>query len=276
MNFYANILESKQPVIGDDYFLQTKEEIENWLKEMKFKDYKINNDLTVDIKNVVINRNSSEKIPVKFRKVSVMLISNSALTSLKGCPDEIEWYFDVHNTKIKNLEHCPKKIGSDLLCYDNELTSLKGCPEIINGKLDCRNNELTSLEDLAKTTIAKDFDCSNNKLTSLKGCPEIITGSFDCSYNKLTSLEYFPVTGKNEIHIHNNPIKTLKGLVNMSAESLVSLIAQFPKLSWRNIEWDKVKNIDEITTELYENIEKGKYVDGSKEALKRIEELQLY
>ena len=34
MNFYANILENKGPVIGDNYFYQTKDKIKDWLHRM--------------------------------------------------------------------------------------------------------------------------------------------------------------------------------------------------------------------------------------------------
>ena len=70
MNFYSNILENKGPVIGDDYFLQTKEEIEKWLQKMNITGYKINEDLTVNTDyDVHLSDNNIKKIPVKFNKI---------------------------------------------------------------------------------------------------------------------------------------------------------------------------------------------------------------
>ena len=72
-NFYANILEGKEskgPVIGDDYFLQTEEEIKQWLNEMKIYDRKINEDLTVNVRTKVdLAHKELSKIPVKFNKI---------------------------------------------------------------------------------------------------------------------------------------------------------------------------------------------------------------
>ena len=214
MNFYANILESKQPVLGDPYFYQTKEEIENWLKKMGIENYKINDDLTVDVNGWVdLAFKYLKKIPIKFGKIS--------------------GGFSVGH---------------------NQLTSLKGCPETVGGY----------------------FHCGSNKFTSLEYCPDKIGGDFSCAFGKLTSLKHFPSSVGGVFSLAYNPVKTLEGLQNVTMKLLSSIALNFPKLDWKEIEWNKVKNLDEITTELYENIEKGKYVDGSKEVLKRIEELQLY
>ena len=235
MNFYANILESKQPVIGDDYFLQTKEEIIEWLERYYIKNYTINDDLTIDvIKDGVslFNKHLTE-IPVKFRFVM-----------------------------------------RDFSCQNNKLVSLKGTPDIVGGSFDCSFNKLESLE-YCPDFVTMNFHCNNNELKSLKYCTKKINFGFDCSTNNLTSLNDLPEID-GTVYIAENPIKTLKGLKNISKNILLALISSFYNLDWKDIEWDKVKNIDEITTELYESIEKGKNFQQCKEALERLEELQLY
>ena len=227
----------EQKVIGDPYFLQTKQEIEDWLKEYDIENYIINDDLTVDVDgNVYFDENNSYKllnsISVKFKKVEGdFSCKETSLTSLKGCPDVIKGYFSCSFNKITSLEYCPKEIGGS-------------------------------------------FYCGSNKLTSLKGCPEKINGFFDCGKNELTSLEYHPIAD-GDIFI-GNPLKTLKGLINISADLLIILLVYYVELDWKEIEWNEVKNIDEITVELYENIEKKENVKNSEEALRKIQELQLF
>ena len=175
MNFYANIIESKGPVIGDSYFFQTKEEITEWLKDMRIENYTINNDLTVDIDGLVdLTFKYLKKIPVKFNEI-------------RG------------------------KFG----CGYNQLISLKGSPEIV-GSGDNGG-----------------FGCNNNQLNSLKYCPKIINGNFYCNSNELISLIDLPIIkGNYRVGISNNPIKTLKGLKNISANLLIGLLKFYSNLDW--------------------------------------------
>ena len=224
----------KQAVLGDPYFLQTKQEIEDWLNKMRITDYCINANLFVDINNNInISLKGLTKIPIKFGKI-------------KG----------------------------DFNCSVNELTSLKGCPEFIDGDFDCSANELTSLKHCPKI-IKGEFNCSNNKLTSLLGCPKSLNEIFNCSNNKLKTLKYFPIV-EDIIFIKNNPIKTFKGLRNISTDLLHELLLYHSKLKWEEIEWDNVKNLDEIITELYRNIKIDIKPKESEEILRIIQELQLY
>ena len=224
----------EQKVIGDSYFLQTKEEIRKWLNEMEIAHSVINDDLTVNVNGTVnLYKKSLLKLPVSFE-----LINGS---------------FDCSYNRLKSLKGSPKVITGDFSCQSNDLTSLNYCPKIIGGG----------------------FYFHYNKVTSLKGCPEIINDSFDCFDNQLKTLEYFPIT-KKHVNIERNPLKTLRGLKNISAHLLFELLGYFPKLNWKEIEWKEVKNIDEITVELYENIENKENIPENEEILKRIQELQLY
>ena len=339
-NFYANIMEAKVkkgPVIGDDYFLQTKEEIEKELEDLGiYRKYTINEDLTIDVNGDIKIIQKISKFKIKFNKIKGnFTFNNNNLISLKGCPEEVGGDFNCgNNSKLTSLEYSPKKVGggfycyrckltslkyspqyvgSDFLCDSNKLVSLDGCPEKINGKFTCIDNKLTSLkgspteimdsfycdnneivtlENMPKKIggsfycsgnklkslkgmvdkIGEDFSCYDNQLTSLEYCPEKINGNFLCSGNKLTSFEYFPVVAER-ISIERNPINTLKGLINLSGNLLSWIVGYYPELDWKEIEWDKIKNMDNIVTELYEISKKS---DNAKEALRRIEELQLY
>ena len=214
-NFYANIMESKGPVLGDSYFLQTKEEIEKWLKVfMKVKNYKININLTIDVDgDIDLSRKNLTKIPVKFNEVNGDF----------------------------NISH-------------NQLTSLKGSPEIIGGNFNCYMNEISSLEF----------------------CPKEIKGDINIAKNKLISLKFLPFN-KNRLSFQDNNLKTLEGLNNINTNILLDLIENYPELDWKDIEWNNVKNIDKITQELYiYTIVNDNLAKESSEALKRLQELQLY
>ena len=254
-NFYANILESKEPVVGDDYFLQTKEEIIEWLKKYGIENYKINDDLTVDVnKTVVLQSEKLTKIDIKFNKIiGYFDISQNNLISLKGSPSIITSDFYCDFNDLTSLKYSPVEVGGNFNCEYNKLTSLEGCPEIINGY----------------------FNCNDNLLKTLKGHPKIIRGIFECKSNKLTSLKYFPIIEFYPF-ISNNPIKKIKGLKNISTSLLTALIMDYEWLDWKEIEWNNVKNLDEIVTELYENIKYGINIEASKKVLKKMEEIGAY
>jgi hypothetical protein len=86
------------------------------------------------------------------------------------------------NKKLTSLNGCPQEINSGFYCSNNKLTSLKGGPQKVGGSFVCINNKLTSLEGSPKE-VGYHFTCSFNKLTSLKGAPEKIDGEFFCIGN---------------------------------------------------------------------------------------------
>ena len=259
MNFYANILENKGPVIGDPYFLQTEEEIKQWLKEMKIYDRKINEDLTVDVRvNVQLSYKKLSKIPVKFNKIDGYFdLTHNDLTSLKGCPEIVKGEFDCDENQLTSLEYCPKEVGGTFRCDDNKITSLEHCPQIIKVGFYCSNNELTSLKYCPKE-IGTDFIFHHNKIKSLKYCPENIKGDFNCSHNELETLEYMPVWGNN-CNFDNNPLKSLSFLSKFYSTVAENLAVYYPKLSWIPIK-DVLKYTDWV----------GSYINIKKEEMRAI------
>lgn len=268
MNFYANILEAKEnTVIGDEYFYQTKEEIENWLKNTGLEkggitNYSINKDLTVDVKgDVKLSFQKLTKIPIKFNNVKGNFSCGSnKLTSLKGCPETVGGYFSCDNNKLKSLEYCPKTIGRDIDCQNNAITSLKGIQSEINGYLNC----------------------SYNKLTSLEYCPKIIKGYFNCTENQLKSFDNLP-TVKEYINLpYAAPIKSLKGIEtskNMSAVFLCNLYKKGYDKLFKDIKFDKIKNLDDIIADLHKINDSDDSDDNSYTAhmiLKFLEDSQSY
>ena len=156
----------------------TKEEILNWLKEHNINDevcrYTFNKDMSIDVDgDVRLVKLTDGVIPdgIKFNKVTAFFCYRNNMTSLKGCPEEVENGFSCGFNKLTSLEGAPKKVGGNFGCIDNKLTTLKGCPEIVGDS----------------------FYCHDNKLTSLEGCPKEVGGDFECNRNKLINLKYMPV-----------------------------------------------------------------------------------
>ena len=314
-NFYANVIEGKEnqgPVLGDPYFLQTKEETENWLNEKGVTGYKINEDLTVDTKyDVYLNDKNIKKISVKFNIVDGDFnCSVNNLTSLKGCPEVVKGSFNCSNNKLTNLEYLPKQIRDSIHLNNNSLTSLNGSPERVTGSFNCSNNKLTSLEG-SPVFVSKTFDCSDNKLTSLKGNLKSVIERFKCDYNEnLTSLKHLPQIGAY-LTFGKTAIKSLEGITKVTPEMLLYLIKieETSKLSWipikdilkddvvfynhsnqeeleiivnnyiKILKGSEIDNIDEYIRFLYEAIKNNKQENISqfcKTILKDIEELQVY
>ena len=81
-----------------------KEQIFDFLFDLNIQNFKINDDLVVDInESISLQGMGLSELPFKF--------------------GSIDGYFD---------------------CSDNKLTTLKGCPYLIDGFFDCSNNELIS------------------------------------------------------------------------------------------------------------------------------------
>ena len=197
----------------------TREDVENWLKEMEIKNYIINKDLTVDVNsNVSITSKKLKEILVQFGTIKGNFSCGwNELTSLKGCPEVVCGGFTCNSNKLTNLKSCPKTVNGSFYCFNNNLTSLKDCPEVIHGDFNCSDNALTSLE-YCPEVIHGSFNCSDNALTSLEYCPEVIPGNFYCSYNELTNFTYFPKEINGDfIYIHKNKIKE-KELVNFNCK----------------------------------------------------------
>ena len=179
-NFYANILESKGLVLGDDYFLQTKEEIENWLNKMKIENYKINDNLTVNVNgNVFIENANLSKIPVQFKIVQgTFQCSKNKLTSLKGSPIRAKNFY-CNSNQLTSLEYAPKTVKRDFNCSDNLLTSLKGCPEKVGKSINCKSNPLKSFDIPNVELDSSDFSFDLTNKIHFDGFPKNINYYFN-------------------------------------------------------------------------------------------------
>ena len=167
-------------------FFKTREEVEAWLEENHISNYTINDDLVVDVdENVFIRspyfmtaQESSTVLPVSFGRINGSFdISSCNLSSLIGCPKEVEDYFSAQDNMLTSLEGAPREIGGTFNCSRNRLQTLKGGPKIVGGTFKCGNNILTSLEG-APREVGGSFDCCSNFLETLNGCPREIRRTF--------------------------------------------------------------------------------------------------
>ena len=121
-----------------------KEQIFDFLFDLNIQNFKINNDLVVDIhESISLQGMELSELPFKFGSISGYFdCSDNKLTTLKGCPKLIDGFFDCSNNELISLEHGPIKVGSFYNCYRNKLTDLGYLPKVINKSIDFRFNEL--------------------------------------------------------------------------------------------------------------------------------------
>ncbi len=159
-------------------------EIEDICRKYYIENYTINSDGSISTDDgVYFDQMKLLSIPLKFRVTSDFGCSDNRLSSLEGCPREVNGFFD---------------------CSNNQLTSLEGAPERVSDIFDCSSNKLTSLEGAPQEVDT--FDCNSNRLTSLKGAPRRISGSFNCYYNKIWSFEGAPDYVGDGFHCDRAPI----------------------------------------------------------------------
>lgn len=92
----------------ESYLLKTYDEIKAWLDKdspfMRFKNYTINEDLTVDAEYVNLSYCRIHALRVQFNK--------------------IEGDFYINDNRLRNLEGFPKQIGGIISCRDNDLYNI--------------------------------------------------------------------------------------------------------------------------------------------------------
>lgn len=185
--------------------------IKKWLDDHEITNYKINDDLTVDVSgNVKLTGRNLISLPIQFGIVAGNFdCGNNQLTSLKGCPKKIVGFFNCINNQLTSLLHGPGKVGRGYFCHNNQITSLEHSPANIDGKFSCASNKLTSLE--GGPISSGSYYCSNNSLKTLRGSPRQIDGYFDCATNELTSLTQGPEYVSIDYICRDNPIKDMVG-----------------------------------------------------------------
>jgi hypothetical protein len=115
----------------------TREQVEEFLKDSSIYDYKINDDLSVDVlQNVNIIWENIKIIPVEFRSImGKVILSGNKLQSLQGLPKEIHGTLDLSNNQLKSLEGCPEIVHGDFDVSSCFLKTLEFGPKRVLGEL---------------------------------------------------------------------------------------------------------------------------------------------
>jgi hypothetical protein len=166
-----------------------KNEIINWLHEMKVDNYTINQDLTIDVNGSVnLERKSLESFPYAFGVIEGDFnCSYNELKSLKNSPQIIKGEFNCQSNRLQSLIGGPVS-AKDYFCSYNNLTNLEGITSIVNGNVGCAHNRLKSLEGLKK--VGKDLYCENNSFDLAALYPVNILGTIHCDEFSKLPLEY--------------------------------------------------------------------------------------
>jgi hypothetical protein len=188
--------------------IRDKHNIKKWLDDHNIKDYKINDDFTVDVdSNVRLINYNLTSIPVQFGIVNGSFnCSYNQLQNLQGSPQSAKGFICSHNF-LNSLKNSPKEVYGNFDCSNNLITDLMDGPQYVENNYCCSDNKLISLLG-CPPTILDNFDCSYNQLTSLQGGPKIVNGFFYCIGNLITSLKYCPDNAES-INFSNNPIDNI-------------------------------------------------------------------
>lgn len=170
--------------------LKTREEIEEWLNRCSevcgFREYKINDNLVVDVNGTVNLADADlEEIPLQFGVVSESFhCESNKLKSLKGAPHTVGLSFLCFNNRLTTLEGGPKTVGAAFICSNNELTDLTGAPKLVgseansyypgNGYFNCSSNPLLGLGPVeTQLSGSGEFEFTGNSDYQLSCLPEL-------------------------------------------------------------------------------------------------------
>ena len=223
----------KKRIKGIEENPNSKEYLELYLEHIGVKEYRINEDMSVDVfGNVWIGGLKLKRIPIKFGTIFGNFIckdnelvslnnapkkitgyfdcSNNTLTSLKGGPIEVEDSYYCNSNGIKTLQGGPKIVGKDFVFSENFLTSLEGFLVQVGRTVNGGANQIKTLKHLPYQ-INGDLLLDHNELVDLEFSPEIIKGDFTCKYNKLNTLKGGPKRVEHNYDVSSNLLITLEG-----------------------------------------------------------------
>jgi len=202
--------------------LRNKSQVIDILTSLKIKNYKINDDFTVDVDgDCNISNKMITYIPVYFGTVTGNFdCSHNQIISLEGAPKNVGGNFQCSYNSLTNLTFAPTTVGGNFYCSKNKLQTLEDSPKEVGGHFYCSVNELKSLNG-APQKAGKDFDCSDNNLITLEGAPDIIFKDFVCAANKLTSLKGAPKEVRGSFVCLNNKLTTLEGAPSLVGEDFI-------------------------------------------------------
>ncbi len=212
-------------------------EIENICKRYIIRNYTINPDGSIDVKNNVnISVEIIKKLPLKFNQVSgYFWCGNNLISSLEGAPREVGGDFYCHNNRLVSLKGAPRKVGEFFTCSHNDLTSLEGAPYEVN-EFNCDHNKLTSLEN-APRKINSNFNCTFNKIWTFEGAPDYVKGIFECVGNPICNIwKLFKDYSKVELFNYYDIIREIDGNPAVVLERLNDFLEEINEKPVKKVE----------------------------------------
>jgi len=147
------------------------EDIRTICKQYNIRNYTINKDGTIDAYNVYLYERKLTKLPLKFNKVNDFDISNNYLTSLEGCPVEVNGDFLCNNNRLVSLEYSPKIIRGEFVCEANNIKTFEYFPSFVRDGFHCVGNPIFQVwrffRDTEKIELLNDFDIFRDEDTSI-------------------------------------------------------------------------------------------------------------
>lgn len=182
----------------------------------KIKNYTINDKGEVSCESVDIKQAPITKLPIKFDKVKEFRVQHCKLTTLEGCPREVENFYCTNNN-LTSLKFGPKKCHTYSVS-NNNITSLEHSPnEVVNFFID--NNELTNFEGINFNRCVVLF-VGKNKINDLKGIP--ISENYLLDYNEIEDIDEHLPSYCNNLSIENNMIKSINCNIEVSNTIMIS------------------------------------------------------
>ena len=137
-------------------------------------------------------------------------------------------YFNCVKKQLTSLEGCPTQIDGDFSCLDNKLTSLEYGPLEIDGFYWCSHNKLTQI-DGPTININGYFRCDFNKIQSLHNIHKQILkmkGGFYATKNPIKShvLGLLKIPGLTKVELDNKQVQNIlnKYIKNKESKSLIN------------------------------------------------------
>lgn len=125
-------------------FLKDRKAIHKWLNKKQITDYKLSDDLIVDVmSDVNLRHQDLTSLPIQFGKIMGS--------------------FDISHNQLKSLEGSPHTVAKIFNCSFNQLTNLTFAPHTIFETLNCSNNQIVDLSTFTNKQC-EILDCSRNPI----------------------------------------------------------------------------------------------------------------
>ena len=192
------------------------ETIKKFCELYNIENYTINDKGEVSCNFVSIKNQPITKLPIKFDKVIDFRVQHCKLTTLEGCPREVDM-FHCNNNNLTSLEFGPKECHTYSVSSNN-ITSLEHSPnKVVNFFID--NNKLTNFNGINFNRCHLLFVGRNN-INDLKEIP--ISDNYILDYNEIESIDEYLPSYCNNLSIENNMIKSINCNIEVSNTIMIS------------------------------------------------------